>query len=120
MNQKLLERAREASSVKELKALANKEGLKLDDAEAEKYYKTLHAEEGELSDEELNNVSGGSCSSAETLAKEYPPVGQYGHCDHYEHFGSFHRVTFAGKICSNCDNSVKAKDKELYFCTYGK
>ena len=47
-----------AKSVEELIALAKENGLELAEEEAKKYFAELH-KEGELSDDELNNVSGG-------------------------------------------------------------
>ena len=53
-----LKKAKTAKSVEELIALAKENGLELTEEEAKKYFAELH-KEGELADEELDNVSGG-------------------------------------------------------------
>ena len=58
---KLLEKAKEAKSADELVALANENGVVLTAKEAEVYYSQLNPVSGELSDDELDNVSGGGC-----------------------------------------------------------
>ena len=54
----LLTKAKAAKSVEELLALAKENNIELTEEEAEKYFTEWH-KEGELSDEELDNVSGG-------------------------------------------------------------
>lgn len=54
----LMEKAKEATNVEELVQLARENGVELTAEEAERYYAQLHAS-GELSDDELDNVSGG-------------------------------------------------------------
>ena len=54
-------KAKAAKSVEELLAIAKENGMELTEEEAAKYFAEWH-KEGELSDEELNNVSGG-CGS---------------------------------------------------------
>lgn len=56
----LIEKARQANSIAELLSLAKENGIALSEDEAEAYFAQLH-QSGELSDEELNNVSGGGC-----------------------------------------------------------
>lgn len=51
-------KAKTAKSVEELLALAKENGMELTEEEAAKYFAEWH-KEGELSDEELDNVSGG-------------------------------------------------------------
>jgi hypothetical protein len=79
MDQKLVEKAKEAKSAKELAIMAREEGIELSDAEADRYYANLHSKEGELSDEELDNVAGGACDESESEKKSkyvriYPPT----------------------------------------------
>lgn len=66
-NEQLTE-AKAAKSAKELLALAKENGIELTEEEAAKYFAEFH-KEGELSDDELDNVSGG-CGESE----EAPPV----------------------------------------------
>ena len=56
----LLEKAKQAESAEALKALAKENEYDMSDDEAEAYFAQLH-KSGELSDEELGNVSGGGC-----------------------------------------------------------
>ena len=56
-NEQLL-KAKAAKSAEELLALAKENGMEMTDDEAKKYFSDLH-KEGELSDDELDNVSGG-------------------------------------------------------------
>lgn len=54
-------RAVQAATVEELLALARTEGVPLTEAEAEELFARLHPPVGELSDQELDAVSGGGC-----------------------------------------------------------
>ena len=61
MDQKeLYEKAKEAKNAKELFSLAKENGVELTEDEAAEYFAQLN-KSGELSDEELDNVSGGGC-----------------------------------------------------------
>ena len=56
----LLEKARKAESAEALKALAKENEYDMSDDEASAYFAQMH-KSGELSDEEMENVSGGAC-----------------------------------------------------------
>lgn len=58
ISKELLEKAKTAKSAEELLALAKNEGNELTAEQAEKVFEELH-KAGELSDEELDNVTGG-------------------------------------------------------------
>ena len=58
LTQEQLTKAKSAKSVEELLALAKENGVELTEDEAKKYFAEWHRE-GELSDDELQNVSGG-------------------------------------------------------------
>ena len=60
ISKELLEKAKAAKSAEELAEMAKAEGVEMTAEEAEKAFADLH-KTGELSDEELDNVSGG-CS----------------------------------------------------------
>ena len=64
-----LEKAKAAKSVEELLALAKENGMELTEEEAAKYFAEWH-KEGELSDDELENVSGG-CGNDEPYTDIY-------------------------------------------------
>ncbi|MGN1099253.1 MAG: hypothetical protein ACI4S9_02825 [Christensenellales bacterium] len=66
VSKELLEKAKTAKSAKELLALAKAENIELTAEEAAKYFAELNTT-GELSDEELDNVSGGCGSGDEPL-----------------------------------------------------
>ena len=61
LDSNLLKKAKEAKLSDELVALANENGVVFTANEAEAYYAQLHPVSGELSDDELDNVSGGGC-----------------------------------------------------------
>ncbi len=60
IDEKILKKAREAGSAEELKSLAEKNGISLKDEQAQEYFESLH-KVGEVSDDELDSVSGGGC-----------------------------------------------------------
>jgi hypothetical protein len=92
MVRKLVEKAKEAKSAKELAVMAHEEGIELSDAEADRYYADLHSSDHELSEAELANVKGGSCSSAAELSQKYEHVQPQSVCgDFVWAYGCFMR-----------------------------
>ena len=63
ISKELLEKAKTAKTAEELLELAKAENIELTAEQAKEYFATIHAS-GELSDEELDNVSGGCSPSA--------------------------------------------------------
>ena len=61
MDQELLTRAKAAKTAEELLTLAKENGIEMTAEEAQKIFAQLHSQSGELSDDELDNVSGGAC-----------------------------------------------------------
>ena len=59
----LIEKAKEAKNPDELMSLAKENGIGLTEEETKAYFDRLHPQTGELSDSELDNVSGGGCLS---------------------------------------------------------
>lgn len=57
----LIEKLKEAGSVEELIALVKEHGVELTAETAAAQFAKFHSEQGEISDDELNNVSGGGC-----------------------------------------------------------
>lgn len=55
---------KKARSAEELLALATENNFAMTEEEAANYYAKLHTKSGELCDDELDNVSGGGCSSS--------------------------------------------------------
>ncbi len=62
MTGEFFEKAKECKSAEELLALAKETGTEMRTEEAAELFKKLHAE-GELSDDELDAASGGSCNT---------------------------------------------------------
>ena len=63
LRKELLAKAKEAKSVEELLAFAKENGIELTDEKAKEYFTKLNTKSEELSDEELDNVSGGCGNS---------------------------------------------------------
>ena len=63
MNKELFEKAKTAKSAEELLALAKENEVEMTEESAKAYYELMQSQTkiGELSDEELDNVSGGGC-----------------------------------------------------------
>ncbi len=58
--QELIEKAKQAKSAGEISALAKEHGVEMSEGTAKAYFEKLNSS-GEMSDEELDNVSGGGC-----------------------------------------------------------
>ena len=63
MDKNLILKAKEAKSVEELMAHAKENGIELTEEDAKMYFEQLSAKKGELSDDELSDVSGGGCET---------------------------------------------------------
>ncbi len=66
MNQELITKAKAAKSVEELLELAKASGVELSEEQAKEYFAKLNPTKGELSDDELDDVSGGGCGESKT------------------------------------------------------
>ena len=64
MNQELVNKARKAKSVEELLALAKENEIELTTEQAKAFFAQLNPPKGELSDDELDDVSGGGCGES--------------------------------------------------------
>lgn len=134
MEQKLVEKCKEAKSAKELALMAHEEGVDLSDGDADRYYAYLHSSEHELSDEELSNVSGGDCADSETeksakyeMHKADETCGD--HSWSYMVYTGFVALAVmpGGRHCKNCHYSetsdkdyIKEHDYTYYYCTLHK
>lgn len=74
VSKELLEKARIANSAEELLAMAKAESVELTEEQAEKAFAEFN-KTGELSDEELDNVTGGGCGDPETPGEPKFNVG---------------------------------------------
>lgn len=122
MDQKQLEKAKTAKSVRELSIMAHKEGVTLSDPQAERLFAELHPGDRELSDSELNNVTGGCGETEAERQKKYLRVKANGYCDRHEWtnwaytgIGSF--VALGDRHCSNCHYSESVASGTGYYCT---
>ena len=66
VSKELIEKAKTAKTAEELLEMAKEESIEMSAEQAAEYFVTIHAS-GELSDEELDNVSGGCGSGDEPL-----------------------------------------------------
>ncbi len=87
MNEAMMIKAKEAKSVTELMELAKSENIELTEEKAQEFFTRLHAE-GELSDNELDDVAGGGCTETGPKYK----IGDI--------------VTVVSKRCPDCNGSV--------------
>jgi hypothetical protein len=79
LSDELLSKVKETKSVEELLVLAKENNLELTEDEAKVYFAGLNLKKGELSDEELDQVSGGLYNSDGSLQ-----VTIYYKCKYYE------------------------------------
>ena len=66
MNQELIIKAKAAKSVEELLELSKASNVELSEEQAKDYFAKLNPTKGELSDDELDDVSGGGCGESKT------------------------------------------------------
>lgn len=64
LNHEMIEKAKTAKSAEELLALAKETGVEMTEDEAKTYFAQLNPKGGEISDDDLDNVSGGACSGS--------------------------------------------------------
>ena len=130
VSKELLERAKKCTSREEILELAKKENVEVSEDEIKALLATSSTNR-ELSDEELENVNGGTCYSSDTFADLgiTPVAPLWG-----EQLPSYHpMITTAGNLCGvftdrtlfsncgNCDYSIgigltlycKARSKEF-------
>ena len=91
-NAEMIEKAKAAKSAEELLALANENGVEMTAAEAATYFAQLNPKSGELDDDDLDAVAGGSCSGSDN---GNPAVG----------VGDTVQIT-SGKTCSSCGSNI--------------
>lgn len=63
LSKELIEKAKEAKNPEELMTLAKENGMEMTEESAKAYFEKLNPKTGEIADDELDNVSGGGCSS---------------------------------------------------------
>ena len=88
----MIEKAKAAKSAEELLELAKASNVEMTADEAATYFAQLNPKSGELSDDDLDAVAGGSCSGSDN---GNPAVG----------VGDTVQIT-SGKTCSSCGSNI--------------
>ena len=97
-----LAQARAAKSVEELLALARENGIELTEEEAKEKFEMFHAQ-GELADDELDNVSGGSSCVNGRHYSDDPPHYLITTCANWcNSFKAIDLDSWEGRACENC------------------
>ncbi len=126
INQELLAKAKEAKTVEELMALAKGNNIELTEEKVNEYFSKLHSETGEISDDELDNVSGGGCLSDDP----YDTCMADGYClsDYVCNRCGTRGIDFSTGVlrcsgcfasdprCRNCMNSIGDKSGSVLKC----
>ena len=81
LSPELISKAKNAGSAKELIKIAEGEGVKLDEKDAESFFAKLNQTEGELADEELEAVAAGGCGEKKS---PYPLHDWEDDCEHQQ------------------------------------
>jgi predicted ribosomally synthesized peptide with nif11-like leader len=119
----LIEKAKTAKSPEELIALAKENGTEMTEERAKKCFEHLHSEGSELTDDELNNVSGGcgdpvidvdgwcdgfickTCGSGPIYEHDFRVGTGLGHHDHHDH-----------PVCKCADSEITCADCIYHYC----
>jgi hypothetical protein len=101
--------------------MAQEEGITLGDKQAETLYKQYHAEEGELSDSELDNVAGG-CSTAADYRKEgkYMETVPTSACYAFQWSYDIWNKDGQKMCCMNCHHVISVTDADKTVSSGGK
>ena len=115
LNKELLAKAKNAKTPEELIALAKENGTEMTEESAEAYYNLLHPQNGEVSDDELDNVAGGGCHNGGKLV-----VSVMHYCDEWrcKDDGSMCYVNVMFVECNTCHR--EAYCNSCHYCTYEK
>ena len=115
LNKELLAKAKNAKTPEELIALANENGMEMTEESAEAYYNLLHPQNGEVSDDELDNVAGGGCHNGGKLV-----VSVMHYCDEWRCKDDGTHCDIHG-ILVNCNPCrVAAYCFSCKYCSYEK
>ena len=115
LNKELLAKAKNAKTPEELIALANENGMEMTEESAEAYYNLLHPQNGEVSDDELDNVAGGGCHNGGKLV-----VSVMHYCDEWRCKDDGSQCDIDG-IMVNCNTCRVAADCfSCKYCSYEK
>ncbi len=113
MNKELLVKAKAAKTPEELLELAKENDTEMTEESAKAYFDLLHPKAGEISDEELDNVSGGGCYNDGRLVVTMHFGCWDWHCKNGCEKETVQTQTFPYySVCKNCGN--------VYWCKYCK
>ena len=119
----LIEKARQANSPEELLSLAKENNIELSEDKAKEYFERLN-NSGELSDEELDNVSGGGCYKGKRLIVTALHGCKYWKCKkcgagrkaaYYRECFNGHEQSIDCNTCAQC-----SYEKGLWLCNEPK
>ena len=115
LNNELIAKAKEAKTPDELMALAKENDMEMTEESAEAYYDLLHPQNGEVSDDELDNVAGGGCHNGGKLV-----VSVMHYCDEWRCKDDGSQCDIDG-ILVNCNTCrVAAYCFSCKYCSYEK
>lgn len=115
MNNELLAKAKGAKTPEELMTIAKENGTELNEESAKAYFDLLQPENGEIFDEELDNVSGGGCYKGDRLV-----VTALYNCNLWicKKDGAKWMNTPIGSCCSQCGYGAHCANCK--YCSYEK
>ena len=117
MNKELLAKAKETKTPEELMAFAKENNMEMTEESAKAYFDLIHPKTGELSEDELNNVSGGGCHADD--GREIVTVGHG--CTGFECKkcgGHYVTTTLGAAVCNKC--GCFSVCNNCKYCTYEK
>lgn len=114
--QELIAKAKGAKTTEELIELAKENGAEMTEESAKAYFDLLHPQSGEVSDDELDNVSGGGCHASD--GREIVTVGHC--CTGFvcDKCGGGGIETYLGTFCKECGRTAMCS--HCKYCTYEK
>ena len=126
LNKELLAKAKETKTPEELMAFAKENNMEMTEESAKAYFDLIHPKTGELSEDELNNVSGGGCLGSDP----YDTCMADGYClfDYVCNRCGTRGIDFStGELrcsgcfandpcCRNCMNSIGDKSGSVLKC----
>ena len=119
MNNELIAKAKQAKTPEELLALAKENGIEMTEESANAYFKQFNPKMGELADEELDNVAGGSCYASD--GRMVTSLGAGTFCDNFcckKDNGRRHSNICGFPYCTECGAVVNCGQCKL--CSYEK
>lgn len=115
MNKELIAKAKESKTPEELIALAKESGEEITEESAKAYFDLLNPKTGELSDDELDNVSGGGCYNGDRLV-----ISVMHYCDEWRCKDDGSQCSIQGPLacCNTC--KIAAYCYSCHYCSYEK